>query len=1604
MNYLTTIDGAFALRTTITLLHFVWQGTLIAAFAHLIAALSRCGDARVRYAVYVTALVSMLASVVVTFSLVELHLPLRKSTVATGPAHLEIGIAPNEAREANHAADAGADAPNSSNFPPLHASSPTVNEQFSPSPAADSAWVPPAAYPKTMTPRANWIAASARYVTAGYLVGVMLCLLRLARGLSSGLRLRQHASPSNVPDLMELMREQARAIGLRSLPAVRWCAEATVPVVMGVVRPLVLVPAAAATGLTCRQLQALLAHELAHLRRHDLAVNLLQRLIESLLFFHPAVWFISRRINEQRELACDDLVLAAGWDPSTYADALVRMAELSHDRRLRTKLAALSALAATTGTPTEFKRRVYRILGIEPAGDLRPGRTAILVTMLSAILALAAPLVWHHVAPLAHARQPAESDANTAEPNAAEPQAQATRDVEPEPDKQPDARAADNSAPADAAKPSPAADTAAKDTAAKDTPGYRVMGNSMSMIFSPDGRRLAVMNGNPTRTWYRDGRTIANGWKPIVDVIDSETDQVVTSLDLSDLPDDDDRPADQGPTFVEATAIAFSPDGNLLAVGTSVGHLKLYIAATGKLVKSLDDETGRAAIENIPDVWQSQPRVMGRVKAVAFSPDGNRIAVCGESFADWSRSLDRIDRGGVSQTAPGRLKVFDLDSGKLLFKPPAHDDQVMDVAYSPDGKYLASAGRWMDSLETGQHGNGLILFDAKTGERRARLDLQLRGWMYDVEFSADSQSLLIGAQDFDSGGGNGTGVVAMIASETAAVLWKRTVTRSAMKVAFYSQESAVIVLQNRESLAFLAAESGRTEMVLRPPVTELQKKEKQPRCESFAISPAGHLLAFGVVEKGRGHIHYLRMGKLKPDADVENDSPNLPAGEASNPQPDSPTVDSGATNSVAPHSVVERLPNWLRPYYGNGLSATLDDDGEVVTVTASGDVVTDEILEKLVDLPELRELHLEVSKHLTEAGLRHLGRMSTLQKLSLYNINTEGAALGDQAIRGMIGLDSLRELSIGECGTTDAGAKLLEQLPQLKSLSLRQEGKLTDEALQSIGKLTRLESLALDSYVATERFGRMQFSAEGVRHLGGLTNLRALRLFGHEVPADMMHFPNLTTVALGHPMVGDDVAKKLSEHRSLTAVELTYCGITDQGLGDLASLPNLQQLDLSSQRLTDAALEPFRGHPQLTHLSLRAGGVTDRTLQQIAKIETLRRLDLNGSGQPGFSSGRNFTSTGLASLARLPQLRTLWLTNFDLDGGYGSLAQFKQLRELTMMMCNITVAELESLEAAQPNTRITHTTGGASWMSKSNSPPALPFRSNEAPAEPLRAAEPAPAGSAPAAPASTATDVETQLLAMLVRGGKLETKTVNAAVTLVAARGARDAKFARVVLREFEQSAAGGERTQQAKRHLLAVVTEMFEVWGGLRWREQLAPLNPNDLPQTESPRPDATGELESNALAMVVKFGYQADRSDIGKFALAVRALHHPASKPFLTDILQNPQTTSKTENAKWKDNLGGQWTDAKYVAGVGLAELGEHSAVEWLLARARPNEFGLDSSLFHARHFHDPRGSLRESSRMALIDLFGQQHDATHTQLQQWWITNQQNLIFRSVVLKAN
>ncbi|UXH80377.1 M56 family metallopeptidase [Roseateles amylovorans] len=181
--------------------------------------------------------------------------------------------------------------------------------------------------------------------------GVGLMSLRLGLGLVWVARLRRRATaaPAEWQARLDALRRRLhihRPVPLRLLPTLDG------PITVGAFRPLVLVPASLLTGLPAPLIDALLAHELAHVRRWDFLVNLLQSLAEALLFFHPAVWWLSARMRHEREQVADALA----------ADAL------EGDRhRVATALAALSQFNASPASRPSVRR---------PDPDARAGRSA----------------------------------------------------------------------------------------------------------------------------------------------------------------------------------------------------------------------------------------------------------------------------------------------------------------------------------------------------------------------------------------------------------------------------------------------------------------------------------------------------------------------------------------------------------------------------------------------------------------------------------------------------------------------------------------------------------------------------------------------------------------------------------------------------------------------------------------------------------------------------------------------------------------------------------------------------------------------------------------------------------------------------------------------------------------------------------------------------------------------------------------------------------------------------------------------------------------------------------------------------------------------------
>ncbi|HET9270121.1 MAG TPA: M56 family metallopeptidase, partial [Vicinamibacterales bacterium] len=199
----------------------------------------------------------------------------------------------------------------------------------------------------------TWPARIERWSTAAvplWFAGVVLLSLRVLIGWIGLERLRRTQVVPAAADLAARVAMLAARVRVSRPVRVVQSAAVHVPSVVGWLRPIILLPASALSGLSPAQLDAVLAHELAHVRRHDFAVNALQTAADVLLFYHPACWWLSRRIRVEREHCCDDIAVAVCGDRLTYAAALADLEALRQQPAL--------ALAATDGPLLQRVRRV----------------------------------------------------------------------------------------------------------------------------------------------------------------------------------------------------------------------------------------------------------------------------------------------------------------------------------------------------------------------------------------------------------------------------------------------------------------------------------------------------------------------------------------------------------------------------------------------------------------------------------------------------------------------------------------------------------------------------------------------------------------------------------------------------------------------------------------------------------------------------------------------------------------------------------------------------------------------------------------------------------------------------------------------------------------------------------------------------------------------------------------------------------------------------------------------------------------------------------------------------------------------------------------------
>ena len=327
----------------LSLLHFLWQGAALAALAYV--AMAVCRSAAVRYTVGVATLGLMLATPVLTFVVLR--------SEETPTSALAARTNPVETASAEAAA------------PRL-----SVAKRAAQGGETRTA---PAYFP--------WLVEL-------WFAGVVVLSLRSAGGILLVERLRLRETTALAEEVLAVCTALERRMGLTRV--VRYCESLHLdaPAVAGWIRPVVLLPMSVVSGLTEAQLEAVIAHELAHIRRYDALVNLFHVGVETLLFYHPSVWWLGQRVRVEREHCCDDEAVALCGSAVTYARALTHMAESKSAPRLAMAINRSPLVA-----------RVARLLGAGAAPEVRGASLSAGVLCLSAALLAGSALLGsvHHV-------------------------------------------------------------------------------------------------------------------------------------------------------------------------------------------------------------------------------------------------------------------------------------------------------------------------------------------------------------------------------------------------------------------------------------------------------------------------------------------------------------------------------------------------------------------------------------------------------------------------------------------------------------------------------------------------------------------------------------------------------------------------------------------------------------------------------------------------------------------------------------------------------------------------------------------------------------------------------------------------------------------------------------------------------------------------------------------------------------------------------------------------------------------------------------------------------------------------------------------------------
>jgi WD40 repeat protein len=669
----------------------------------------------------------------------------------------------------------------------------------------------------------------------------------------------------------------------------------------------------------------------------------------------------------------------------------------------------------------------------------------------------------------------------------------------------------------------------------------------------------------------------------------------------------------------EVQALAFSPDGRTLASGGRIPLLKNNEEKKSMTVRLWDVPSGR------PGRTLTLPR--GNINALAFSQDGKELLVSA-SWYERGRSL---------------LSVWDQTSGSEIRRFPSTDNAPTGMALRPDGQVVA-IGTW-ERLQLSQVETGAPYKSGFPGEKNFEsLSFSPDGWMLAAAVGDFFKRRIV---QFDLQTGQGRQV-----GGTCAVVSSLSYSPDGKWLAGCIQPTA-----GKNTLAVWDAATQK-------PVCLLDHASSH----RVAFSPAGGLLATGCDD---ARVRLWLMTDLLDDKSLEAFK-EVHKVATIRREGQSFHADLKERATLAHLQIVKKLPRLT------GLSLT----------NIRG--LKDQDLTVLKDFPNLEVLSLGGAR-ITDAGLAHLKSITGLKSLTLSNMSqVTNVGLGHLA--GMTGLTTL---ALNGTGVTGAGLAHLKGLTNLEFLWLNYM-QLADDDLKHLAGMTRMKGLGLAATRVTDG---------GLAHLNGMTAMRRLVLVDNQgiTNEGLAHLKGMTAMRellLSGTKVGDAGLAHIAQMKQLTELNLSDTSVTDAGFEHLAGLTNLTNLGLwRLPGLQGKGLAHLKGMTNLTELWLHETGVTDAGLEGIAGLTQLQKLHLpqritdggyahlvglNNLWELALGDPKGLTDAGLKHLGRLVKLRSLRLIGTGItDAGLANLKGMTGLvvLELPPQITDAGVAHLQGMPA-----------------------------------------------------------------------------------------------------------------------------------------------------------------------------------------------------------------------------------------------------------------------------------------------------------------------------------